>query len=388
MSGARPLAGVVVADFTSLVAGPWCTRLLADCGAEVIKIEAAGDGDILRLSPPIEGGISRVWAHFNCGKRSIALDLKSAEGLDLARRIVAKADVLVENYRPGVMARLGLDYPTVAQANPGIVYCSVSGFGQTGERAGQAAYAPVVHALSGFDHVMMRAQGADAPLISGIMIADVVAGAYAFGAVQTAIVHRERHGLGSQIDASLMESMMSLVAIQYQEAQSPTPLNSRRFKPIRALDGWIVAPLVSVKNFHALYAVIGRPDWREAYGAMREIMKNTPQIETALAEWAGTRTTAEVEAALTGAGIPCSLYRAPGDMLADEGLRRRGSFARISDPGGAYVVQNAPFQFASGQIAANPQVSGPGDDTEGVLAGLLGLDVEAIAAARRAGAFG
>src|SRR5439155_10042032 len=118
------------------VAGPWATRLMADCGAEVIKIEAAGDGDVLRHTPPVAGGMSRVFAQFNCGKKSVALDLKSAEGLAAARRLIDGADVVVENFRPGVMDRLGLGYSEAAARNPQLVYCSVSGFGQDGPLAG------------------------------------------------------------------------------------------------------------------------------------------------------------------------------------------------------------------------------------------------------------
>src|SRR5262249_34544174 len=143
----RPLAGIRVIDFSALVAGPWCGRLLADCGAEVIKVEAAGDGDVLRHSAPIPGGISRTFAHFNCGKKCVALDLKTPAGAGLARRLAERADVLIENFRPGVMVRLGLGAETLRAANPRLVYCSVSGFGQSGgPRSQQAAYAPIVHA--------------------------------------------------------------------------------------------------------------------------------------------------------------------------------------------------------------------------------------------------
>jgi CoA:oxalate CoA-transferase len=384
----KPLSGIRVIDFTSLVAGPWCTRLLADCGAEVIKVEAKGDGDLLRLSPPVEGGISRVYAHFNCGKRAITLDLKSTAGLGVARRLVEAADVVVENYRPGVMARLGLDYEAVRAANPKIVYCSVSGFGQSGPRAGQAAYAPVVHALSGFDHVFMRAQGADAPPVSGIMIADVLAGAYAFGAVQTALVGRERHGLGCHIDTTLMESMMSLVAIQYQEAQSPTPIGSRRFRPVLARDGFVVVPLVSLKTYLALFTVIDRPDWQDEFSTMKAVMRHTAEIDAAVAAWAEFRSVEDIVQAMAGAGVPCSPYRSPADMLTDGPLMERGAFAAIAGAGGDYTVLNPPFRFAGLDCVAVPQVSGPGENTADVLRSVLGMNDEERETAGREGAFG
>ena len=280
----RPLDGIRVVDFTSLVAGPWCTRLMADCGAEVIKVEAVGDGDILRHAPPLADGMSRVFAQFNCGKKSISLNLKSPSGLALARRLVEKADVVIENYRPGVMARLGLDYASVVAANTTLIYCSISGFGQSGPRAKQAAYAPVVHALSGFDHVFMQGQGgAGAPPVSGIMIADVAAAVYAFGAIQTALVHRERHGIGSYIDATLIESMMSLIGIQFQETQSDEAVASRRFAPVRVRDGHVIIPLVSVPNYLALFELIGRPEWKDEFGSLKGVARNRHTIEAELA---------------------------------------------------------------------------------------------------------
>jgi CoA:oxalate CoA-transferase len=389
VANVRPLDGIRVVDFTSLVAGPWCTRLLADCGAEVIKVEAVGDGDILRYSAPLADGMSRVFAHFNCGKKSIALNLKSPAGLSLARRLVAKADIVIENYRPGVMARLGLDYASAAADNKKLIYCSISGFGQTGTRAEQGAYAPVVHALSGFDHVFMQAQeGTDAPPVSGIMIADVVAAVYAFGAIQTALVHRERHGMGTYIDATLIESMMSLIAIQYQESQSAEPIKSTRFRPIRVRDGHVVVPLVSVRNYLALYPVIGRPEWKEEFATLQATMRNRRQIELELAKWAADKSVDEVEAALNGAGVPVSRYLTPSDLLADSHMRERGSFAELSDSVGDFVVLNPPFQFSAMSCVAGTRVARAGEDTDEILASALKLEPDAIAEMRRDGAFG
>jgi len=385
----RPLDGIRVVDFTSLVAGPWCTRLMADCGAEVIKVEAVGDGDILRHAPPLADGMSRVFAQFNCGKKSISLNLKSPSGLALARRLVEKADVVIENYRPGVMARLGLDYASVVAANTTVIYCSISGFGQNGPRAKQAAYAPVVHALSGFDHVFMQGQGgAEAPPVSGIMIADVAAAVYAFGAIQTALVHRERHGIGSYIDATLIESMMSLIGIQFQETQSDEAVASRRFAPVRVRDGHVIIPLVSVPNYLALFELIGRPEWKEEFGSLKGVARNRHTIEAELARWAADKTVDDVERATVAAGLPFARYLAPADMLEDEHLRQRGSFASLTDANGDFVVLNPPFQFSAMSCVANPRVARAGEDTADVLAGVLGVGEAEIMRMRQDGAFG
>ena len=385
----RPLDGIRVVDFTSLVAGPWCTRLLADCGAEVIKVEAVGDGDILRHAPPLADGMSRVFAQFNCGKKSIALNLKSPSGLALARRLIAKADIVIENYRPGVMARLGLDYESAVGTNKKLIYCSISGFGQSGPRAKQGAYAPVVHALSGFDHVFMQMQErAETPPVSGIMIADVTAAVYAFGAIQTALVHRERHGVGTYIDATLIEAMMSLIGIQFQETQSDEAVASRRFAPVRVRDGHVIIPLVSIPNYLALFQLIGRPEWKDEFGSLQGLARNRHTIEAELARWAADKTADEVERATVAAGLPFARYRAPADMLADEHLRQRGSFASLTDAAGDFAVLNPPFQFSAMSCVANPRVARAGEDTADVLGSVLGLEEAEMAQMRQDGAFG
>ena len=369
----RPLEGLLVVDFTSMVAGPWATRLLADCGAEVIKIEAVGDGDLMRFSQPVNDGMSRVYAHFNCGKDSITLDLKSAAGLATARELVRRADVVVENFRPGVMTRLGLGYETARQDNPRLVYCSISGFGQSGPKAGLAAYAPVVHAHSGYEHVMALAQGGDgAPLNCGVMVADVLAATYAFGAIQTALVHRERHGVGSHVDVTLIESMMSLVAIQCQEAQAPEPPPSRVFKPLKTADGHVMVPLVSPKIYLNVYPVIGRSEWLSDpnFNTLPAILERTDEIDAAVAAWAATRSTAECEAALQAVGVPCSAYYAPADLLADPHMIERGAFTELHDAAGSFTVLNAPFRISGTDCGARPRVSRPGEDTDRITTGL------------------
>ena len=375
-AGKGALDGIIVVDFSSMVAGPWCTRLLADCGAEVIKLEPTGDGDILRFAPPLVDRMSRVYAHFNAGKKSVSIDLKSPEGLDVARRLISRADVLVENYRPGVMARLGLDYDSVRALNPDIVYCSVSGFGQTGPLAGKAAYAPVVHAFSGFDVVQAKAQRSDAaPAACGVMIADVLAATYAFGAIQTALLHRARFGGGDHIDVTLLESMMSLVAIQLQEAQADRPIASTTFQPLATRDGHVMVALVSPRTYVGAYRLIGHPEWTDdpAYNSLAGIRHNRAAIDEALAAWARNLTSVECEAQLTAAGVPGSVYSAPAELLENPHLTGRGAFAQLSDAAGPFTVLNAPFRLASGQCEARPFVARPGEHTHEVIRDQLGL---------------
>src|SRR6478672_2486636 len=169
-----PLAGIRVIDFAIVMAGPMCTRTRADAGADVIKIEPPS-GDVVRQRPPYRDGGSTYFGAMNCGKRSVVLDLQTAEGKTLAAQLISQADIVVENFRPGVMKRLGLDYDTCARDNPRLIYCSVSGFGQSGPLAHAPAYAPVIHAASGYEQAYMEYQsGGTRPANNGIFLADVL----------------------------------------------------------------------------------------------------------------------------------------------------------------------------------------------------------------------
>ncbi len=373
----RPLDGILVVDFTSMVAGPWCTRLLADCGARVIKIEAKGDGDIMRFQPPVVDGMSRAYAHYNCGKESISLDLKNETGIADAKRLIAQADIVVENYRPGVMQRFGLDYASVRETSEKLIYCSISGFGQTGALATKAAYAPLVHAYSGLDHVLATAQGSDgSPLNCGVMIADVVAASYAFGAIQTALVRRERNGVGSHVDVSLMESAMSLVALQYQEAQSETPIKSFVFEPTKVRDGHVMIALVSVKTFLGVYPVIGRSEWASdpEFNTLPGVMRNRQKVLNAITEWAGQLSAADCERLMTQAGVPCTIYCKPAEQLTNEHLKARGSFHEIRDANGTFTVLNPPFRISGTDCEAGHSVAISGEHTRQILESAAGIN--------------
>lgn len=289
------------------------------------------------------------------------------------------------------MAKLGLDYARVASENPRLVYCSVSGFGQSGPMSQRAAYAPILHALSGFDRAFMAAQGgAQDPPASSIMIADVVAAVYAFGAIQTALLRREREQIGAYIDLTLIEAMLSLVAIQLQEAQAPVPAPPKIFRPTRTADGHVMIPLVSARNYVALYRAIGKPEWctDPVFSSLRGILEKTAQIEGCLGEWAASRKTDDVVDAISAAGLPCSRYLAPGEVLRDEHLTSRSSFAPLADTRGEYVVVNPPFRFADAALEAVPTVGALGEHTREVLREVLAIDDGEFEALASGGAFG
>jgi CoA:oxalate CoA-transferase len=390
MSRPAALAGLRVLDFTIVMSGPMCTRMLADAGAEVVKVEPP-EGDVVRQRPPHVGGTSTYFASMNCGKKSVVLDLRTPEGVDVARALARRADVVVENFRPGVMRRLGLDHASLAAENPRLVYASISGFGQTGPKAGAPAYAPVIHAASGYEVAYAGYQhGGDRPSNNGIFIADVMGASYAFGAIQLALVERERSGLGQAIDLSLMDSVLGMLIYEMQAAQFPPDRPRQVYEPVRASDGWVMVAAVTQKNLHTLFDAIGYPEGRTdpRFATVPAKEANWSSLLALIERWTATRTGAECERALMAAGVPCSRYRSVGEAMDDPQCAERGTFAEMGAPGARFRVANVPYRLSETPLAARPSVPALGEHTDEVLRGALGLDDAAVARLRDAGALG
>ena len=372
----RPLENLLVADFTAMVAGATCTRLLADCGAQVVKVESDG-GDYMRFVGPKSDDIGLVFGLYNTGKKSIVVDLKTSHGREVARRLVAKADIVVENFRPGVMSKLGLDYEAVRQINPTVVYCSISGFGQSGPLSDRAAYAPVAHAFSGFDLVLARGSDPNAPpFVNPVMIADVLAGVYAFGAVQTGVIGRLQNGAGCHVDVTMAESMMSLIGIQLQMAQVENlPGGGGGYPPYQTKDGYVNIPLVSATTFKNAYRVLGRSDWTQdpEYASLAGIADHRTEILAELTKWAGERTSDECERLMTEGGVPCATYLMPHEVLKHPQVLARGSLGRVVTGAGEFNVLNPPFTMSGAPWATQSRTPSLGEHTVEVLTSLLGF---------------
>jgi len=368
MNGA--LSGLRVIDFTTTIAGPHCTRLLADLGAEVVKIEAP-EGDMMRTRPPMRSGASTSFGQLNAGKKSVALDLKSPDAVEAVRRLAATADVVVENFRPGVMRRFGLDYEALRPLKPDLVYCAISGYGQTGPSAELPAYAPVIHAASGYDLAHMAYQGeARRPDYCGIYIADVLTGTYAYGAIVTALYQRQATGAGQMIDVSMLESMLSLTLSEIQAAQFVvTPPGRPVFGPIATKDGYVNLSIASERTFQNLAAASGHPRWltdpRFAEYANRRA--NWGELIEELERWSTERTTSEVQAVFDRHGVPSSPYRTVKEAMADPQIAHRRSFAEVRDDGGTFLALNPPFHMSAAKAAARPFVAALGEHTAELL---------------------
>ncbi len=382
-----PLQGIRVLDFTAMLAGPHCTRLMADLGAEIIKVEGP-EGDLIRGRAPLRDGNSSYFGALNCGKKSVAIDLKSGGAKAIIYGLAKVCDVVVENFRPGVMARLGFDYATLVKHNPKIVYCSISGYGQSGRGAARAAYAPIVHAASGYDAANLSYQTEqDYPASTGIFIADILSGAYAFGAIQAALVHRERTGQGQAVDVSLMDSMLNLMVFECQEAQFPSEQKRPVYAPMKTRDGHVIIAPISQKNFEQMADAIGRPDLKtdNRFSTNQARVQNWIELMTLIEQWTEQRTGIDIESIMDANSVPCSRFLTVADAMKDPQLAERGSLSEIHDQAGQFLVPNAPFQFLVTPAAAGPAVSGLGADSREVLSGLLGLSGENIDKLRRDG---
>ena len=378
----RSFHGLRVLDFSTTIAGPHCTRMLADMGAEVIKIESV-EGETMRTRPPVRGSCSTTFGQLNAGKKSMVLDLKSPDAVEAIRRLVATADIVVENFRPGVMRRLKLDYGSLHELNPKLIYCSISGYGQTGPSAELPAYAPVIHAASGYDMAHLSYQpGRERPDYCGIYHADVLTGVYAFGAISAALYQRHESRKGQHIDVSMLESMLSLTLNEVQWSQFEVAPPSRpMFGPVETADGYVMVAIASEKTFQGLVTAAGHPEWivdprfaryADRRGNWKELMEG---VET----WSRTINTEKCLADMNAVGVPCSAYRTVAQALRDPQIAHRGALVEVEDDSGSFKVLNMPFRMSGTNVTAGKRAATLGEHTVALLKE-SGLSDEAIAA--------
>jgi CoA:oxalate CoA-transferase len=379
------LDGMRVLDFTTTIAGPYCTRLMADLGAEVIKIENA-EGDLMRSRPPLRNGASTSFGQLNAGKQSIVLDLKRPAAREVVLRLLTTCDFLVENFRPGVMRRFGLDYETLAKRHQELIYCSISGYGQTGPSSELAAYAPAIHAASGFDLAHMAYQpGRDRPDNCGIYVADIVSGTYAFGAIMAALAQRHHTGLGQHIDVSMLEAMLNLMVAEVQGAQFPVaPPGRPMFGPVRTHDGFIMPAVASEKSFLGICQAAGHPEWVSdpRFARYADRRNNWGEFVDLLEEWSSGQSTAACQAAFDAAGVPSSPYRTVREVLEDPQLEHRGALAEVRDAGGSFKVVRPPFRLSAAPVEVGGFAAGLGQHSREILemAGFAADEIEKMCA--------
>lgn len=389
-----PLAGIRVFDMTRVLAGPYCTALLADLGAEVIKLEPPA-GDEYRHVGPFRDGESALFQLTNRGKQSIAIDLRLPEGRALAQAIAATCDVAVENFRPGVAARLGLDAATLRAARPDMICAAISGFGQTGPWTGLPAYDLVVQALSG----LMAVTGEDggAPLKVGESFGDLAGGLFASWAILAALLRRARGGAGATLDISMHDALFSLLPTAHAQylfaGHEPARVGNRHplstpFGCYGARDGLVAIAVLNDKHFAALAALIGHPglpdDPRFATDAARTT--HEPALKALIEAWLADLATDAAIAALTARGIPCAPIRSFAEAATSAQTRERALIGSADHPRlGPVPLVGQPVRFDAEKPLATTAAPGLGADAGAILARVLNLSPDRIAALQAAG---
>lgn len=393
--GSAALTGLKVLDFTRALAGPFCTMMLGDMGAEVCKIEAPGKGDESRgWGPPFQGGESSYFLSCNRNKESLTLDLKQPEAKSIVLRLVQEADVLVENFSPGTMTRLGLDYEVASEYNPRLIYCAISGFGQQGPNRSLPAYDLILQGMGGLMSITGPKEGP--PTKVGVPIADLTAGMFAAHAILAALYHRERTGVGQFVDTSLLDGQLALLTFQagryFATEQSPGLAGNEHpsiapYETLRTMDGHLNLACGNDGLWRRCCAALGldalASDPRFGTNALR--LQNRPELVAHLEGALGRRKTQEAIALLSEAGVPCGpIYRLE-EVFEDQHVREQGLVQTIDHPtAGTVQFPGPPYRFSESPTELRKAPPRLGEHTDAILA-RLGYQPSDVEAWRRRG---
>jgi CoA:oxalate CoA-transferase len=392
-----PLTGVRVVDFTRVLAGPFCTALLGDLGADIIKVEPP-QGDDYRAVGPMKNEESAMFTVMNRNKKSIVVDLKKPEGVALARQLAEHADIVVENFRPGVADKLGIGYGAIREINPRVVYLSISGFGQSGPAANRPAYDIVIQAMSG----LMSATGSPEgpPTLVGEAVSDVLSGLFASWGAMVALYSRERTGQGTYVDVSMFDSTLAFTATSVSRflftGKEPVRVGNRHplsapFGVFAAQDGHYVVAVLNNKLFHQFASVIGYPqiaaDSRFVTDELRAA--NETALRAYIETWSASLSVEEVTRILEQAAIPVAPIWSVKQALGSEQCVSRGFLSEVDDPVlPGLRLPSQPIKFSSfdqNKVTRAPRL---GEHTDETLRDLLGLAESKIAELRALGVFG
>ena len=385
-----PLDGVTVLDLTRVLSGPYCTMILGDMGARIIKIEQPGKGDDTRgWGPPFLDGESAYFLSINRNKESVTLDFKQPAGRAILERLIAKSDVLIENFRPVTLAKIGLDYASLAPAHPRLVFCSISGFGQTGPRRKEAGYDAVIQAEGGLMSITGAADGP--PYRVGVAIGDIVTGMFAAQGVLLALLARERTGHGQLVDVGMLDSVAALLTYQagiyFATGSAPRRIGNRHptivpYETFAAADGDFVLAIGNDDQWRRFCTVAGLGD-DERFATNRLRVTGYAELKPILDVRLRTETRRSWIERLTAAGVPCGSVRDLEEVLSDPQLDAREMIARVEHATlGAMSVLGIPVKLSDTPGAVRTAPPTLGQHTESVLQHDLGLSEADIAALR------
>jgi crotonobetainyl-CoA:carnitine CoA-transferase CaiB-like acyl-CoA transferase len=402
----RALGHLRVLDLSRVLAGPWCAQTLADFGADVIKIERPGAGDDTRhWGPPYlkaaNGEDTREAAYYlaaNRNKRSVTVDISSSEGQRIIRDLAAKSDVVLENYKVGQLAKYGLDYASLKAVKPDLVYCSVTGFGQTGPYAPRAGYDFIVQGIGGFMSITGERDGEPGagPQKSGLAIADLMTGMYATVAVLTALAHRDRTGEGQHIDMALLDVQVAVLANMatnfFASGHAPERWGNAHpnivpYQTFRTSDSWIIVAAGNDAQFRKFVVAGDRPELAddERFATNPARVRHRDRLVPLLAEMVRMRTKREWIDALEAAGVPCGPINTLDEVFENEQVIARGLEAALPHPSGGTVrFARNPIRMSATPPTATAHPPLLGEHTVAVLRDMLGYDDAHLDALRQA----
>lgn len=392
------LDDIRILDFTRVLAGPFASMIMADLGAEVIKVEEPRTGDEARGFGPFVNGQSAYFTSINRGKQSIGIDLRTEAGRDLARDLAGRCDVLIENFRPGTMARFGLDYQTLHAQYPKLVFVSISGFGQTGPYAQRPAYDVIIQAMSGLASITGNPQ--TSPVRVGTSISDLGAALYGVIGILAALRSAAKDGQGQHLDISMLDTQVALlenaVARYDVTGEVPVPLGSRHpaitpFQFFKAADGYIVVAAGNDNLFGQLCRCLGVEELVEDPRFLKNSgrTENQSDLEELLNRAFARRPVDDWLRELTEAGVPCGPIQDIAQVVDDPQIAAREMIARLQQPGaGELAMPASPLRFSKTPRSSLRPAPGLGQHTDVVLRTLLDLDAEAVGRLRSQGVIG
>lgn len=392
----KALADIRIIDLSRVLAGPYCTMMLADYGAEVIKIEQPGQGDGTRQwGPPWVGDQSAYFLSVNRNKKSITLNLKSAAGQTILKKLARESDVLIENFKPGTVKRLGIDYQTLSQENPGLIYCAITGYGQTGPYRDRPGYDFMIQAQGGIMSITGPATGE--PYKVGVAIVDITAGLFAAGAILTALHHRHQSGQGQYIDIALLDAQVAWLANvahnYFASGQTPQRYGNAHpnivpYETFSTADGYVAIAIGTDSQYHRFCDVTGRPDlWEDGrFQTNAGRVAHRAELIPMLQALARTRTTGEWINLLVDANIPVAPINDIPTILDDPQIKARQMVQEVEHATVGPIQLLGPVAKLS-QTPAEIHSAPPtlGADTEAILHNQLGYSSEQIADLRKNG---